>query len=483
MKFKLHLVKKQPFFKNPKVYIYTILSIAVITIGLLATSMLGPQYNPVEKFLISKLPDNLEKDEHGFINFLIAGSGGADHIGGELTDAILVASFNPKVKNVVMMSLPRDLYVKSPKIISQRINSIYENHYRKLGTQEAMQILTETASQIVGFEIPYYIKINFNFLQELIDELGGIEIYNPELLYDPYYPGPNYSFQTFKLAKGLQTIDGATALKYARSRKTSSDFARSKRQQEIILATKNQALKAQILTNPAKLKKVLKIVEKNLNTNLTIDNLITLGLKAKGLSQQDMRNLVLTNDFSRVGGFLYTPPREQYNNAYVLKSADETYSQIHLYFLINKIYFHTMQYLGEIEIQNGTYTSGLAGKLQQVLKRFGIASSTANAEKRPVQNTTLKHYDLVGSDTLTVLKSILNIEDIQEIKPEDPELGIKTQIILGKDFENKIQELDSFVNFYDIIFQAEKYIPQTATGSDPNSNLGAANQEESNIEN
>ena len=70
-----------------------------------------------------------------------------------------------------------------------------------------------------------------------------------------------------------------------------------------------------------------------------------------------------------------------------------------------------------------------------------------------------------------------------EIKPEDPELGIKTQIILGKDFENKIQELDSFVNFYDIIFQAEKYIPQTATGSDPNSNLGAANQEESNIEN
>ncbi len=471
MHFKIHSVAPKAFYQTKKFYLYLILGLFIICSLFVGFSLLGPKHNPIENFLISKLPDNLAKDKHGFINVLIAGSGGQNHIGGELTDAIIVASFNPKTQKVVMMSLPRDLHVQHPQIISQRINSIYENYYRKIGANKSMEIISQVASQVTGVEIPYYVKINFQFLQEIIDQLGGIQIYVPEMLYDPYYPGPNYSYQTFKLQKGLQKFNGATALKYARSRKTSSDFARSKRQQDIILAIKNKALKSKVLTNPKKLKALFNILQKNLITNLQMDDIITLALKGKNLGPQDLRNLVLSNDFSETGGFLYTPPREEYNQAFVLKPADSTYSQIHLYFLINRIYFDTMQYLGEIEIQNGTYISGLAGKLQQILKRFGIASSTANAEQRPVLETQLQHYDLVGTDTKTILKSILNINNFQKLKVTNPDLGIQTQILLGQDFVSKIDQLDSFSNYYDIIFQTEKDIPNMTTGSDPNSNL------------
>lgn len=474
MKFQLHSLdsNKIRLRKLKKYILYACIGITLLTIALVAFSMVGPKNNAIDTFLRANLPDNLEKDEYGFINFLIAGSGGENHIGGELTDALMVASVDTKNQHVILMSIPRDLFISHENIISQRINSVYENHYRKIGSDQALKILREVAEEVTGITIPYHIKLNFKALEEVVDHLGGVEVYNPELLYDPYYPGPNYTYQTFKLQKGLQFLNGSNALKYARSRKTTSDFSRSKRQQDIILAIKNKALNSKILTNPKKLQELFDIIKSNIVTNLNMEEIVTLALKVKNISHQDIRSLVLSNDFSETGGFLYTPPREQYNNAFVLKAADETYSQIHLYFLINRIYFDTMQYLGEVVIKNGTYTSGLAGKLQQVLKRYGINSTTENADTRPRENSSILHYDLVGTDTLNVIDSILHIEDKQELEIENPDLGIKTEIILGKDFISKIKQLDSFTNVYDIIFAAKEKIPkEVETGSNPESNF------------
>ena len=107
---------------------------------------------------------------------------------------------------------------------------------------------------------------------EVVDALGGVEVSPTENLIDQFYPAPDGSSHTYDplyIKAGTQTLDGTTALKYARSRETSSDFERAKRQQEILVAMKDKAISAGFLLNPVKIKKpegINFLVEKNVIT-------------------------------------------------------------------------------------------------------------------------------------------------------------------------------------------------------------------------
>lgn len=76
--------------------------------------------------------------------------------------------------------------------------------------------------------------IDFAGFKDIINILGGISIDVPESILDREYPDNNWGYMTFQVQKGLQNFDGDTALKYARSRHSTSDFDRSNRQQLII---------------------------------------------------------------------------------------------------------------------------------------------------------------------------------------------------------------------------------------------------------
>ncbi len=97
-----------------------------------------------------------------------------------------------------------------------------------------IKLLAEKVSEITGQGIDGYIVIDFSGFKNIVDALGGIHIDVPKDLVDREYPDNNWGYEVFTVRAGPQDFDGATALKYARSRHSTSDFDRSERQQLLL---------------------------------------------------------------------------------------------------------------------------------------------------------------------------------------------------------------------------------------------------------
>ncbi|CAN5121136.1 hypothetical protein BH11PAT4_BH11PAT4_0350 [soil metagenome] len=186
-----------------------------------------------------------------------------------LTDSIQVLSFDTINKEASITSIPRDLYVTVPKHGRTKINAAYKfGESEKTGN--GARVLKEVVGGVLGTTITNFALIDFSGLTALVDTLGGVEIDVPEAIYDPLFPaatGDGYA--PFSVKAGLQKMDGKTALRYARSRKTTSDFDRSKRQQIVMTAIQKKATSAGVVTNPVKLAGILKSLEKSFKTDLT----------------------------------------------------------------------------------------------------------------------------------------------------------------------------------------------------------------------
>ena len=223
--------------------------------------------------------EELQTDAFGHTNFLILGTGGFGHDGGDLTDAIIVASMDKELKTVSMLSIPRDLWVKDETVGNSKINEVYYNAKNHLGSStQGIDYTKSRIEEMIGMPIHYWVKIDFKGFTEMIDAIGGVDVIVKERIYDPYYPKDGtYDYETFALDAGPQHLDGKTALKYARSRKTTSDFDRAERQQELLYAIKEQALNLEIITSPEKIKNILNTLKENIQTNITAQEILTLG--------------------------------------------------------------------------------------------------------------------------------------------------------------------------------------------------------------
>lgn len=175
----------------------------------------------------------------------------------KLTDTILLASINPITQNATLISIPRDLYHKGRKI-----NELYS----KYGIEE----LQRATEEITGIYPGKYVIFNFESFIDLIDILGGITIKVDKKLVDNAYPGPNNSYTTVVFDPGTYQMDGNRALKYARSRKSTSDFDRAKRQQQVINAVKERAKELNILTRLDLSTKIFAKIQNNIETNISL---------------------------------------------------------------------------------------------------------------------------------------------------------------------------------------------------------------------
>lgn len=446
------------------------LTISIIAILLLPTTVFGYKFlnekfaltNTFTKTVLKTVGTEVPKDSLGYTNILALGVGGEQHDGGDLTDTIMVVSINEKKKNVIMTSLPRDLYVSHENIISQRINSVYENTRYKLSEDQAFKTLEDIVSELTNIPIHYYVKVDFQGLKDVVDAVGGITIYNEETVYDPYYPGPNYTYETFSLGKGYQHLDGETALKYVRSRKTSSDFARAQRQQQLIAGVKDKALQLDLLSSKDKINKLYKSVEKNLQTDLQFGEMLTLAGIGATIDTKNLTHLILNDDFNNTGGFLYTPPRSLYKDAYVLLPADKSLSQIHKFIELHRVFSEFMQNPDTIDIVNATGQSGLGGQTAIILTRFGFkVNDVRNSENKTIEEVSKIESSFNKTHPgIKALQSLLPLfKDIQKTEPimPDPESdGLPSQIslILGNNFLTTFNNLEVFSSLAPLIQQA-----------------------------
>ncbi|PIZ75322.1 hypothetical protein COY05_04275 [Candidatus Peregrinibacteria bacterium CG_4_10_14_0_2_um_filter_38_24] len=435
-----------------------------ITIILILGVGIAKAVSSIDMSIILKIAgSDLKEDSYGHTNFLLLGSGGVNHDGGTLTDTMIVASLDNETKTVTMLSIPRDLWIKDNIVGNSKINEIYINaktHYEKqnkvppktedpISNQQAIEHLRTKIEEILGIPIHYYASVNFDAFTDLVDAIGGVDIFVEKSIYDPLYPkGETTDYEIFSMQKGLQHLDGKTALKYARSRETTSDFDRSKRQQQIIMAIKESALKANVLFSKEKIENILGIINSNITTNITIEEILTLGSIAKDYSKDSIVTRLIHDDPARCGGFLYTPERSYYGGAFVLIPAGG-FDIVHKYADLIFGFTGIAKENAKIQILNGTPRAGVAGETKQILQRFCFDMTRfGNAETKNITQTT--HYYKIHLNekgeklnsrplALDFLKKLIPGKEVEGIPQTYIDLGYtESDIIieLGTDYTN-----------------------------------------------
>ena len=378
----------------------------------------------------------LKKDSFGHTNIVFLGVAGDAEEGGNLSDSIMLVSINPSGPSASFLSLPRDLFIAS-EIGDRKINEIYANARYKHGDDKGLDVIKDALSKFTGVNVHYGVAVDFSVFEDFVDTLGGVDIFVPEEINDPFYPDEQYGYQTFVVRKGLQHLDGEMALRYARSRKTTSDYDRAKRQQDLILAIKKKATDHQLFTDFDKLKTFYRIFEKDVNTDLGISDLISLAKLAVGLDYRNSVTAVLNDDPTRKDGFLYTPAREFYGGQFVLLPEDLGDTRIFMRLILDQP--EILLEKAQVSILNGTKTSGLAGEAASRLRRFGFhVIETGNYDTQmPIFRSFVHNISVGKTDkTSAILAEILDAEllppavDSAAInKPEDGLIDV--QVVLG----------------------------------------------------
>ena len=310
---------------------------------------------------------------------------GGRHDGATLTDTILVASYNLNTNQLHIISIPRDLWLPS---LASKANAVYQ---AGLSQKNGLAHTKVVIGNVVGLPIHYGLRIDFQGFIDAVNILGGIDIEVQNSFDDYLYPitgkendlcgweevekefneeeakklnieqgkrkvfvkdaaiatdsaeedkGVKYfscRFEHINFDKGLTHMDGETALKFVRSRhgnnNEGTDFARSKRQQKLLLAVKDKALSLETLLNPIKLKELYDAYSNNVETDVDFGTIQGFYLLSKQTKFDDIKSIVLDDrSASREGGLLYAPEDTSlYGGAYVLIPRVGDFSQIHAY--------------------------------------------------------------------------------------------------------------------------------------------------------
>lgn len=380
----------------------------------------------------------LPTDEFGHTNFLLLGQGDEGHDGVDLTDTIIIASMDKDSDSAAMISIPRDLYMRTERMGAGRINALYRDFkYVLMRDQDmapeeaqrvAMQELATELSNFFGIKLHHVVKVDFIAFTQAVDALGGVDIVVPEDLYDPEYPTNNYGYQTFSILAGPQHLDGETALKYARSRHSTSDFDRSRRQQDLIQALAEKGKADGTLTNPSRITALLRIMDQHVATTLTFREMVTLAQLGSDID----RSKIVSVQFSLAGagGFLYPPPRDQFGGASVL--VPNSWNEIRTFMklvLQERPLFLDKQ---PIDVLNAGAPSGGAGLLGMELDRYTLTVGdvkNCDCEDRPTSAIIAPES---REDTARTLGKLLNIADVATLPATST--GTTVQILLGEDY-------------------------------------------------
>lgn len=181
-----------------------------------------------------------------------------------LSDTMIVASHNKMSNKITLFNIPRDTYV-----FWMRLNSVYPKY--------GPEVLTLYIEYVTGLKIKNYLAVDLSLFPELIDSLGGITIVNTQTIKDPKYPAwEGYGYEPYSITPGTYHMNGQEALKYARSRKSTSDFDRSARQQQVIKAAKDKVISNLTKFDVNFIQDYFKIILNRLDTNITTNEIFSL---------------------------------------------------------------------------------------------------------------------------------------------------------------------------------------------------------------
>ncbi|MDR0369061.1 MAG: LCP family protein [Candidatus Peribacteria bacterium] len=287
---------------------------------------------------------------------------------------------------------------------------------------------------MLDMEIPYYATIDFNAFKGVVDAIGGIDIVVPETIHDTTYPNDaNRGYVTFHIDAGPQHLDGATALKYARSRHTTSDFSRSLRQQLIIKGIKDKIFASGINLSTAQER--YDQYKTYVTTNISLSELLRTVQYFNTLGDFTSFGFTTNCGYSSFQSMvaaclLYTPQRELFGGASVILPIGATANNIQNYTAMQKFTTFILEHPkfikenASIEVLNGIdkqlarenrmSSIPFAGNLAVKLKKYGFNITNTQNTELP-QTGSYIQINTYGefSGTIQAIQTFLPIQDIK----------------------------------------------------------------------
>ncbi len=281
------------------------------------------------------------------LNILLLGlRGEGDPNGGLLTDSIMVLSVKKPTGQVALISIPRDLYVTIPGTNQkEKINYAYALGFEKKGAAGALLFSKIAVAQTTGLYMDKAISVDHQALKDIIDTLGGVAVaLDRPLVEDQQWinggdAGESWAFHiktetattstgvvekqkwVFAIPSGVSLLDGNTALYFVRARYATSDFDRLRRQQMVLAAMKDKALSLGILANPIKLFQILDSLERNVRTDMGLNDFKNLIALADNLKTQPIIHKIfdtapeglLTAGHTESGSYILLPQGDNFS--------------------------------------------------------------------------------------------------------------------------------------------------------------------------
>ncbi len=391
--------------------------------------------------------DENTKKSLGEFQVLIMGVS-TDQAGVDLTDTIMVASYDPNKQDAVLLSIPRDSYTGSnPKkaTADKKINALYNI------TKDPEETL-DAVNELTGLDIQYYAVVKTEALIELVDAIGPIE-YNVPI--DMDYDDVTQDLH-IHLKAGVQEIDGEKAEQLLRFRHNNdgtsypseygdNDIGRMRTQREFITAVVEQTVK---LENITKLGSILDIANRNLITNINFNTLkdylpyavefSTENLKTASLpgSVPDLRQ---TNNVSifvvdeeeteqLVQELFYPEQLEEEQNA---NTTNETSTSTNSTNTTSSSKTKTKSDI-KIEVLNGSGSSKTLQNVIDDLKQKGYNVSKTGTTNTTSKTTIINKKD-VSSTIMQDIEQVLGIGTVQDSEANSSKVDVT--IIIGKDYK------------------------------------------------
>lgn len=249
-------------------------ALSLVTVVGLAATLFGA-YDAVQYIGSARsLFDDLFKGQgqleavDGRYNFLLLGADSGEGRDGMRPDSISVVSVDAKSGQAAIIGIPRDLHpVRLPEgsplkgvyprswkanggytYVTQVKTGLYPDIHDDTGFQQGIQAMKDIASGVTGLRVPYYVMIDMNGFSKMVDALGSVDIDVTEHL-DFVDGSDTHHVYHGSVEAGRQHMNGETALWYARSRKTTSDWDRMRRQRQVQEALIQQFTPQTLLTN------------------------------------------------------------------------------------------------------------------------------------------------------------------------------------------------------------------------------------------
>ena len=363
----------------------------------------------------------------------------------QLTDTIMVASYDPNTQKANLLSIPRDTYTgknTAKATAGLKINALYNINKTPEKTLEAVNELT-------GLDIKYYAVIKTEALIELVDAIGGVEFDVP---IDMKYDDPTQDLH-IDLKAGVQKLDGNKAEQLLRWRHSNSkngimttysseygndDFGRMRTQRDFIAATLKQTLKP---GNIFKIGELLEIANKNIDTNLEVGFLKDYIPYAVEFNTDDLKTAVLPGttpdmkDTNNISIFVVNKKESDElikSMFYVEENTDEEQNNTNNVVDNTTSTNNTTNKEIKIELLNGSGDKTKLEKAEEILKNAGF-NVTKKGPTSTISKTIITNKKDATDEQLKQLKQTIGVGSISTSKSSTSLVDVT--IVIGKDFE------------------------------------------------